>query len=168
MPLFILKAGAAPACAMPVKGGKVTAPPAMPFKAPPKPRGIPGRKAGGFAASGVTNTRVGDLGEQIATKFQMQSLLQGKRQNPLDVVFDGTKMAFEVKTVTVNATEYKIKMKSAEIAGKRAYAKAHGYKPGMMMIVLDSDKGQAWAYWREGIANGRLTKDWNFMGKVKA
>jgi hypothetical protein len=146
-------------------GGK-----SLDWKDPPFPG--KGRKKGikgGFTATGQTNTFVGDLGESLLLKqMDMQSLLPpGKRQNPLDMKYDGTKYAYEVKTVTTDALEYKIKMKAAEVKSKLSYARRNGFIPGMIMLVMDRKSGTAYAYRRSGIGNYRLTsKDWIFMGQV--
>ncbi len=136
---------------------------------PPEPKGKPGQaRTLGYAANGQTNNRVGDLGEKISRKFGLISLLpEGKRQNPLDAKIDG--YGFEVKTMTVNAQEYKVKMKASEVDEKLAYAKENGLKPATMMVVLDSKKGKAWAFWRKGLGNCRLSGNgagWNYLGKV--
>ena len=146
---------------------KTSGPPKIDFVPAPSPTGKAGRKAGGFSATGRTNTDIGDLGEAVARKFNLRSLLPpGKRQNPLDVEYDDSGWAFEIKTVTTASTEYKIKMKSHEQASKLAYAKQHGFKPGSIIIVMDVKANRAFVYWREGIANYRLTEQWNFMGSA--
>lgn len=142
----------------------------QPWQDPPSPRGSGSGKAGGFTASGKTNTSVGDLGEALLVKqLDMHSLLPpGRRQNPLDLRYDGTNEAYECKTITTEAREYKIKMKAAEVRSKKSYARKNGLKPGMIMLVLDARSKTAYAYKRAGIGNFRLnSKDWQFMGRVK-
>jgi hypothetical protein len=138
---------------------------------PPEPG--KGRKKGvkgGFTATGETNTSVGDLGEKLLVEnMGMISLLPpGQRQNPLDMKYDGTKYAYEVKTVTTDAKEYKIKMKAAEVKSKVAYARRNKLEPGMIMLIMDRKSNRAYAYKRSGIGSYRLTeKDWHFMGMVR-
>ena len=142
----------------------------LPWHEPPAPTGRAGRKAGGFSATGKANTLVGDLGESLLVKkLGMVSLLPpGHRQNPLDVKYDHTNEAYEVKTVTTESTEYKAKMKAHEVKEKIAYARKNGLKPGVIIMVMDAKKGMAYAYKRPGIGNYRLgSKSWTFMGKVK-
>lgn len=153
-------------------GGGTISPgaPIQAWRDPPPPRGKAGRKAGGYTATGHTNTSVGDTGESLLIDAAgMQSLLpSGKRQNPLDARFDSSKDAYEIKTVTSASTEYKVKMKSSEIALKIEYAKANGLKAGVILLVLDQPSGTAYAYKRDGIANGKLnSKDWQFLGKMR-
>lgn len=134
------------------------------------PARVPGRGvAGGFTATGQTNTSVGDLGEALLVEhLGLRSLLPpGKRQNPLDLVDPKTGDGYEVKVVTTAAKEYKIKMKAAEVRSKEAYAKKNKLRPNMMMVIMDADRGEAYAYSRPGIGSYRLTeKDWTFRGKV--
>jgi hypothetical protein len=143
-------------------------PPVQEFRPPPPPKGVRGaRKAGGFAGNGQTNTKIGDLGESMVEHLDFTSLLPpGRRQNPLDSLWDDSRWGFEVKTVTTHATEYKVAMKSHEVQEKRAYAQERGLLPATMIVVLDADAGEAHAYWREGIANGRLNDTWNYAGTV--
>lgn len=148
-------------------------PPKKDFVAPPPPQGTGGKQKYGFAANGETNTKVGDGAEAALKGLGLRSILPpGQRQNPLDVEYDHSGYAFEVKACTTNAKEYKAKPKKAEVASKNAYAKKHGLKPATMIAVVDSKAGQIHAYWREGIGAYRLDpndggKNWNFMGTVK-
>lgn len=150
--------------------GKNKMPPALSWQPPPSPTGS-GGKAGGFTATGHTNTEIGDLGEVALTQLNMQSILpEGHRQNPLDVKYDGTNNAYEVKTVTTASSEYKVKMKGHELREKQQYAKKNGYKPGIIMLVLDVEKGTGYAYRRQGLGNFRLSTtnkgDWEYMGSI--
>lgn len=142
-------------------------PPSVAWVSPPINRPRTGNVAGGFSATGQTNTQIGDLAEATVQKFGLQSLLpEGRRQNPLDAKLG--KYGFEIKALTTRSSEYKIKMKAAEVASKVKYAKANGLKPAMMMVVMDMSKKQAFVYWRKGIGNYRLTNngEWNHMGIV--
>jgi hypothetical protein len=146
-------------------------PPSKEFRVPPPPRGKGGGKAGGFTATGHTNTELGDLAEAATAQLDCRSLLPpGKRQNPLDAKYDDTKYAFEIKAVTTEATEYKAKPKAHEVKEKLAYARKNGYKPAMMIAVVDVKSKEVHCYWKEGIGAYRLTgpkQGWNYMGTVK-
>jgi hypothetical protein len=159
------------------KGGRVTElgagagmPPSQPWKKPPKPKGKPGGQAGGFSSTGKTNTEVGDVAEKALTKFGLEDAHPGRRQGPLDVTCCKGEWGFEVKAVTTESSEYKVKMKGHEQKGKIDYAKSIGVKPATMVVVMDYKKGVAHAYWKEGIGNFRLNPkvqgDWKFMGSV--
>ncbi len=154
-------------------GGKGASkqPPALDWEDPPAPgKGRDPNVKGGMTATGETNTKIGDLGETLLVKqLGMESLIpKGQRQNPLDMRWDGSKQAYEVKTITTDAKEFKIKMKAAEVESKLAYAKANGYKPGMIMLVIDRKTNTGYAYKRDGIGSYRLNdKDWQFMGRLK-
>jgi len=135
------------------------------------PQRKPGRGvAGGFAATGEKNTDIGDLGERtIVEHLGMESLLPaGKRQNPLDVVRRGTNRAYEVKTVTTYAKMYRVAMKPDEVKSKLAYARRNKLRPNMLVLVLDPDRGEAYAYERPGIGSYRLSAKagWRFLGKM--
>lgn len=137
-------------------------PPVLDWHEPPKPKAS-GKGGGGFSASGRTNTEIGDTVEALVQKMGLKSLLGSKRQNPLDAKLGA--YGFEIKAVTTQSSEYKIKMKSSEIRSKVRYAKEHGFKPATMMVVLGTRK--AWVYWTDGIKNGRLNKDkWKYMGAI--
>lgn len=148
--------------------------PIKPFTAPPDPQGTGGRKAGGFTANGETNTSMGDLAEKALTQLGLRSILpEGKRQNPLDVEDDHSGHAYEVKACSTTATEYKCKAKKAELDDKRAYADEHQLKPGIMIPVVDRDKGEMHVYSREGLGNYKLdpktaeANGWRYHGTVK-
>jgi hypothetical protein len=146
-------------------------PPTLPFKQPPEPKGKSGGKAGGWSSiKGMTNTSLGDMAEQAVSQFGLRSLLpEGKRQNPLDMEYDHSGYAFEVKACSVTATEYKAKPKAKEVAEKVAYAKKHKLKPATMIAVVDVANGQIHAYWRPGIGAYKLTQsgeNWHYMGTV--
>lgn len=146
------------------KGG---GPKVLPWKEPPAPRGKAGGKAGGFSATGRTNTMVGDTAEAALEQLGFESALpEGKRQGPFDVkCCDGWE--FEVKALTTDSAEYKIKMKGSELRSKKASAKKRGVKAGSLMVIMDYKKGQAHAYWKEGLGNFRLNKTWNYAGTAE-
>lgn len=165
-----------PAAGRPSKPGerrKDVTPPVKEMVMPPPPRGkAGGNKAGGLTATGETNTRMGDMAEAALMKLGLRSILPpGKRQNPLDVEYDHSGWAFEIKACSINATEYKAKPKAAEMEDKRAYAAEHKLKPAMMIAVVDHEKGEIHAYWRPGIGAWGLTEgnkdQWNYAGTVK-
>jgi hypothetical protein len=150
------------------------APPSQPWRDPPSPTGRAGqRRAGGYAANGETNTRIGDLGEaSLIRQAGMRSLLPpGKRQGPFDMEYDRTSWAFEVKTVTTGSTEYKIKVQAHEKRGKIRHARQNGLTPGSLILVMDVTRGRGHAYRREGIGNYRLVpggyaQGWHYLGEV--
>jgi hypothetical protein len=147
---------------------KSVQPPSLPWVDPPPPRGVPGRKPGGFTATGATNTSMGDLAEKLTEQIGLHSLLRpGIRQGAMDRGIGD--YAFEVKARTVQAIEYKAGPKKPEADRKRAWAKEHGLKAAMMIVVLDEENGTGYAYWKDGVGAYRLTgpkQGWNFAGKV--
>lgn len=129
------------------------------------------RKAGGYTASGITNTRLGDIVEKAVVEgpFGFRSLLEGKRQGPFDVGFtteDGTEWGFEVKAVMDLASEYKAKPDAEEVARKLAAAKELGINPALIIAVVNSETGNVQLYWRPGIGSWRLSKKFTYIGDV--
>jgi hypothetical protein len=146
-----------------------SAPPVLKWKKPPPPKGKAGGKAGGFAANGKTNTDVGDTAEAALVDLGFEDAHPGRRQGPLDVTLGD--YGFEVKAVTTASGEYKVKMKGHEQKEKLEAARKKKLKPGTMIVVMDYKKGQAHAYWRDGIGNFRLNPknqgEWNYMGTAQ-
>lgn len=142
------------------------------WKEPPPPKGVRGEgKAGGYSADKAfgTNTALGRVGEVAFAKHTGGEILhpEGKgEQSPLDVLVDG--YGFEVKAVSVQATEYKATPKKHEIAQKEQYAKQLGVKPALAIVVLDREAGRAHIYKRDGLATGKLSKNtgWDYIGTV--
>lgn len=139
--------------------------PILPFLAPPAARGTGGRKAGGFTASGLTNTELGDRVERaIAEQLAVASALPDNRRQGAFDLEDGD-LVFEVKACTVEATEFKMKPKKAEVERKLAAAKKRRATPASVIAVVDGSR--ALVYWRLGIGAFRLTPDWHFAGEVE-
>jgi hypothetical protein len=135
---------------------------------PPDPTGRKGRKAGGYTAIGITNTKMGDAVEQaLADHFGMTNEHPEKRQGPLDVSIG--KEGYEVKAVSTSATEYKAKPKKHEVAEKLAYAKKHGLDPRTMIVVYSPTERRIYVYSKPGIGAYRLTgprQGWTFHGTI--
>lgn len=90
----------------------------------------------------------------------------GAHTNPLDLFDPKTGDGYEVKVVTA-AAKARTRLSPAEVRSKLAYAKRNKLRPNMMMVVVDVDRGEAYAYSRPGIGSYRLTeKEWTFRGKV--
>lgn len=147
-------------------------PPVLKFVPPPEPKGKAGGKAGGFTATGHTNTEVGDAVEAASNQVGFVSALEeGKRQGPFDLAFEGNpEFVFECKACTTSATEYKAKPKKSEMEAKRKYAKNNGLKACTMIAVVDMKSRRVDFYWREGIGAFRLSKSgrgWNYAGRAK-
>mgnify|MGYP000995196072 CR=1 FL=1 len=144
------------------------APKALPWHQPPAPMGKAGQnKAGGFAANGIKNTDLGELGEGTAQGLGMVSVLEGKRQGPFDLGVAGTPLVFECKGMTTHSTEYKVKMKSKEVSGKQRAARRNGLVAHTLILVMDTERGIGYGYVRKGIKNGRLDpKHYSFIGAV--
>jgi hypothetical protein len=115
-----------------------------------------------FLDSHVVGGRVRQVLERLVGRTRGEGF-----QVPLDAVH-ASGYGFEIKATTTNVTEYRVKLKAHEVSEKVKYAKEHGLRPAMMIVIMDSETKTAWAYWREGIGNSRLTRRaWHFMGKLK-
>jgi hypothetical protein len=150
------------------------APPTTRFRDPPSPQGRPhttGRGAHGYTATGQSAAAVGELGERAVVHGLGFSSLSpaGDGRGPFDVGYGD--YVFEVKTCQVSATEYKSKGSAKSFRRQMRAAAALGRKPGMMIVVLDTARGTADAYWREGLGRYRLTtasrNNWNYAGRVR-
>jgi hypothetical protein len=165
-------------------------PPSLPDKVkPPAPTGkskapknAEGKPTTGYSANGIANTYTGDLAENALSKLNMRNILpEGKRSHgagevaekgsSLDREHDHSGVFFEVKTVCVEASEYKAKPKAEEMEDKRRFADIHQGKAATMVVVMNTDKLEAHAYWREGIGafaiNPDKLDDWHYAGHVK-
>jgi hypothetical protein len=137
------------------------------WQEPPAPTGRAGdRKAGGFTADGVTNTKLGDAAEKTLQRYLgFLNAHPGRRQGPFDLRLG--RNAYEVKTVSVSSTEYKAKPKASEMVGKREYARQNGLVAHTMIAVFDPVAGRVYAYAKEGIGAYRLTgpqNGWSYLG----
>lgn len=155
-------------------------PPKLELRRPPPPKGTGSGKAGGFTATGATNTAIGDSVESASEQLGFRSILpEGRRGgksieqegSTLDREWDHSGYAFEMKACTTGAKEYKAKPKKAEADGKRKYAEKHQLKPATCIAVVDTDAGEVHYYWREGIGAYKLTPEnahnWNYAGSAK-
>src|SRR3954454_15862164 len=75
--------------------------------APPVPLGTGSGTPGGFTASGLTNTELGDAVEAALVEQHGFEYVNDTRVGAIDLEADG--FAFEVKAVTREAREYKAK-----------------------------------------------------------
>ena len=129
-----------------------------------------GRKKGGFAASGETNTQIGQIGENLVHKhLQVQATPEewfkavgsNRYNTPLDkVVKEGRNwIGVEVKTMTAQsaAREPKLRMVAAARARKEAMAaKFTGGRLRTVAVVVDTATRKAKIYQKEGIGNFRI------------
>lgn len=140
---------------------------------PPPPVGRKGESKGGKGYSSDeaygTNTALGRVGEAAFVKILGGRILHppGKgEQSPLDVHYDG--YGFEVKAVSTKTLGYKATPKKYEQEQKEAYAQQLGLEPALAIVVVDSDTKKAHAYYRDGLASGRLSKarGWQYLGST--
>jgi hypothetical protein len=127
----------------------------LPFQWPPEPLGNRHRTE--------TGTSLGDRVEQaLCDQLGFASLLPHRRQGALDV--KRGMLACEVKAVTREATEYKVKCSKAQADRKRKAAQAMGLIAATCLVVVDGDRG--WVYLRAGVGAFRLSRDWLYCGRI--
>jgi len=111
-----------------------------------------------------TGTALGDRVEHaLCDQLGFISLNLDRRQGALDV--KRGVLAFEVKAVTREATEYKVKCSTAQAERKRQAARAMGLIASSCLVVVDGQVG--WVYLRAGVGAFRLTRDWLYCGQIK-
>ena len=156
-----------------VAPGDASGLPELPWVDPPPPLGKGGeRKPGGYSADRAfgTNTKLGRIGEKAFIELLGGEILhpegQGE-QSPLDVRVGD--YGVEVKGVARRSTSYKASPKKHEIEEKEEAAKEMGVRPALSIVVMDADAKEAYVYWRDGLATGRLSKNtgWKFAGKTE-
>jgi hypothetical protein len=132
---------------------------------PPAPQGKGGSRPGGYTATGLTNTELGDSVERaLCSQLGFTSLLDGVRQGTFDVTRDG--VVWEVKAVTTASTEYKIRWKKAEFDRKCQARDELGLVAGVVLAVVEDD-GTVWVYARRELGAFRLTDSFEFVGRVQ-
>ena len=154
-------------------------PKVLEWQDPPEPKGV---KGGGKAVRPTgdrSQTRLGDIAEETANKLGFRNILPpGRRSNKdvktegssIDVEFDHSGRAMEVKMCKTTATEYRAKPKADEVEDKLRYAKMHDLTPYTMLAVMDEDARQIHYYVSKepGISRKKLSKDsFDFIGTVK-
>lgn len=161
--------------------GTRPAPPAKPFRSPPpkKPR-VEGeefvRKSGD-----ESQTKIGDLGEEMAQRLGFRSILPaGRRSNKpgenakkgstIDLEFDHSGRAYELKLCNTTASAYRMKAKKKEKKQKQFFADLHDLTPHVMIGVRDVDTGEIHFYSsREpGFIGAEVSdKKYDYIGSVK-
>lgn len=140
-------------------------PPDLPYQDPPPPLGSAAEQRGGFTATGLTNTALGDAVERaLQEQLGMVNLHPARRQGPLDL--RAGRYGFEVKACTTAAREYRAKPKSHEKKAKVREAEELGLVPGTMIVVVGED-GTAHVYWKQGIGSYRVGPSMNYAGRIR-
>ena len=155
------------------------APKVQKWKEPPTPQG----KLGGGKAvrpkGEQSQTKLGDKAEEKTAELGFRNILpEGKRSNTdvategssIDVEYDHSGRAYEVKMCKTTATEYRAKPKKEEIDGKLEFAKKHGLEPYTLLAVMDQESGEIHYYASKepGIITKKLSPEhFDYVGTVK-
>ena len=126
-----------------------------------------------------SQTALGDAAEAATLKLGFRNILPpGRRMNKsvekegssIDVEFDHSGRAYEVKMCKTTAIEYRAKPKPEEIEGKIRFAKMHGLEAYTMIGVMD-EKTRTIHYYASkepGITTKKLSPDaFEFVGTAK-
>ncbi len=88
----------------------------------------------------------------------------------IDVEYDHSGRAYEIKMCQTTSTEYRLKAKKEEKEAKLRYAKANKLEPYTMVAVYDGDAGQChyYAAKKPGLIGAEVNeRDYDFVGTVK-
>jgi hypothetical protein len=88
----------------------------------------------------------------------------------IDVEYDHSGRAYEVKMCKTTAIEYRAKPKSDEIEGKIRFAKMHKLQPYTMIAVMDQAKSEIHYYVskKPGITTKKLSSEhFDYVGTAK-
>jgi hypothetical protein len=158
-----------------------SAPPAKDWVEPPPKLG---KKGSGKAVRPVgdeSQTKIGDLGESLAENLGFRNILpEGQRSHrpgevaekgsTIDLEWDHSGRAYELKLCNTTATEYRLKAKASEKEAKVKYAEQNGLTPYTMVAVRDPEKQEVHFYAAKepGLIGAEVSpKKFDYVGKVK-
>lgn len=130
------------------KDGSAPAPVAKPWRAPPPKIGKKGEGMKARPRGDESQTKTGDVAEALSVKLGFRSILpEDRRSNTnvelegssIDVEYDHSGRAYEIKMCNTTATEYRLKAKAKEKDDKLEYARKHDLTPHVMVAVRDVD-----------------------------
>lgn len=161
--------------------GSMPLPPAKEWKDPPPKVGKKGEGMKARPTGDQSQTKIGDLGEELATKIGFRSILPpGQRSHKageneekgstIDLEYDHSGRAYELKLCNSSATEYRLKAKAKEKAGKEKFAGLHDLTAHVLVGVRDVDSGEVHFYaGRESglIGSEVSSKHYDYVGSVK-
>lgn len=161
--------------------GSPKRPPARPWKVPPPKLGKSGEGMAARPKGDDSQTRIGDLGEGLALRLGFRSILPAGRRShkagenaekgsTIDLEFDHSGRAYELKLCNTTATEYRLKAKAKEKAQKQVFADRHGLTPHVLVGVRDVATGEVHFYaGREpGFLGAEVSeKNYDYVGSVK-
>ena len=158
---------------------KDSAPKALEWKDPPAKKGKKGSGPIERPKGDNSQTKLGDQAEALAEKLGFRSILpEGKRSNrdvktegsSIDLEYDHSGRAYELKMCRTESTEYRLKAKKEEKEDKLRYAEMHKLTPHTMVGVRDGDTNEVHFYAAKepGMIGAEVGPDkFDFVGTVK-
>ena len=156
-------------------------PKAMPWQDPPPPQGKTGEGMAARPVGDQSQTKIGDHAEQLAQQLGMRSLLpEGQRSfkpgevatkgSTIDLEYDHSNRAYELKMCQTSATEYRLKAKAVEKENKLKFADQNGKVAYTMVGVRDPVAGETHFYAAKepGMTGAAVSaKNFDYVGTVK-
>jgi len=147
------------------------------FKAPPPKK----ERRGKFVRpkGDKSQTALGDKAEDMAEELGFRDILkEGRRGNvsvkeegsSIDLEFDHSGKAYELKMCNTTSTEYRLKAKKKEKEDKIRYAKKNKLTPYTLIGVRDVDTGEVsfYASKKPGLTGAEVNdRDFDYLGTVK-
>lgn len=160
---------------------KPTAPVAKPWKEPPPKEGKKGEGMKDRPKGDQSQTKIGDKGEAMATELGFRSILpEGQRSfkpgevaekgSTIDLEWDHSGKAYELKLCNTTSTEYRLKAKASEKEAKLKYAEQNGKTAYTMVGVRDVHSGEVHFYAgkQPGLIGSEVSeKHFDYVGSVK-
>lgn len=160
--------------------GSAPLPPAKAWQAPPPKTGKKGEGMKARPKGDESQTKIGDLGEGLATQIGFRSILpEGQRSHKageneekgstIDLEFDHSGRGYELKLCNSTATEYRLKAKSKEKAQKEKYAALNDLTAHVLVGVRDVETGEIHFYAgkQPGLIGSEVSeKHYDYIGSV--
>lgn len=157
---------------------KNSAPPVLAWRDPPPKKGKKGTGPIVRPKGDHSQTKLGDHAEELATSIGFRNILpEGKRSNKsvaeegssIDLEWNHSGKAFELKMCSTNSTEFRLKAKSSEKSAKMEYAKKHGLEVYTLIGVRDADRREIHYYASKepGLIGAEVSdKNFHYCGSV--
>lgn len=160
--------------------GSMPLPKPLEWMDPPPKTGKKGEGMGERPMGDDSQTKIGDLGELLATRIGFRSILpKGQRSHKpgenaekgstIDLEYDHSGRAYELKVCNTTSTEYRAKPKKKEKDGKLKFADLHALTPHVMVAVRDVETGEIhfYAMRNPGIRASEVSsKAYDYVGSV--
>lgn len=157
------------------------APQAKPWQPPPPKKGKKGEGMPARPKGDASQTVIGDLGEELAKQIGFRSILPpGQRSHKpgevaekgstIDLEYDHSGRAYELKLCNDTATEYRLKAKASEKEAKLKFAELNKLEPYTMVGVREVGAGVVHFYAAKapGMIGAEVSeKAFDYVGSAK-